>query len=144
MKLIMKTVLWIVVGLIVIALIVLLVPNGNKDDQGAVDTPTEMETTVDRASVRANAAADLAVLEARANAGETYAELADEYAMIRARVAAAYEDAEGEAAQEWEKIEAAFDSFEASAQAGTSAFLAGFADLMARLSADVRADTETE
>ena len=99
---------------------------------------------MDTAAARTEAAADLTALRVRVEAGETYAELEDEFAQVRARLTAAYENAEGAAAEEWQDIRVGFDEFEASARAGTSNFLDSVNALIARFSADVRTETEAE
>ena len=144
----MKTALWIIIGIIVVALIATLAFGlGNGVDQEndlAPETVETATTTADLAQVRADAAADLAALRVRAEAGETYEELAGDYAAVRARVAAAYQNAGAEAAEEWQEVEAGFDEFEAAARAGTSSLLDDFATLIARFSADVGTDSEGE
>jgi hypothetical protein len=144
----MKTALWIVIGLIVIALVASLAfgMDGNEaaQENEAPQTVATSTTDTDLAQVRADAAADLTTLRARAEAGEAYETIAGEYAAIRARVAAAYQNAGAEAAGEWQGIEAGFNEFEASARAGGSGVLDSFASLIARFSADVRTETPTE
>ena len=138
-------VIWIVLGLVVIAILVALAMNRPEDVGDAVeDTATTTGQMIDRSAVRATAAADLAALEARIEAGETYEELEDEFAEVRADLAAAYENAEGRAAEEWEEVSAEFDAFEASARSGTSNVLDALARLIASFSADVRVETEAE
>lgn len=140
-------VIGIVIVLALLALIIyfLLGRNPVEDVQeGAQQVATTTEQVADRAAVRADAAADLTALRARQEAGETYESLQDEYAEVRASLAAAYENAEGEAQQEWNEIRDDFDDFEASARAGTSNFLDALTNLIARISADVRVETSNE
>lgn len=135
--------IWIVLGLIVLAVLVVFAMNRPEDAENALDeTATTTGQMVDRSAVRATAAADLTALEARIEAGETYEELEDEFAEVRADLAAAYENAEGRAAEEWDEISAEFDAFEASARSGTSNVLDALVRLIASFSADVRTDTE--
>ena len=138
-------VIWIVLGLVVIAILVALAMNRPEDADSAIqETATTTEQMVDRNAVRATAAADLTALQARIEAGETYETLEDEFAEVRADLAAAYRNAEGRTAEEWDEISAEFDAFEASARSGTSNVLDALAQLIASFSADVRVETETE
>lgn len=145
----MKTALWIVIGLIVIALVAVLAfdMDGTETPQEPEPAPGTVATSTSAAEltqVRADAAADLTALQARAEAGEAYEDLADEYVAIRTRVATSYQNAGAEAADEWQDIEEGFDDFEASVRAGTSSVLNSFATLIARFSADVRTETPAE
>lgn len=108
------------------------------------DVATTTSSAMNQTATRAEAAAKLTALRARVEAGETYADLQEDFTQVRARVAASYEDAEGAAAAEWAEVQADFDDLEASARAGTSSFLDSLASLIARLSADVRVESETE
>lgn len=108
------------------------------------DVATTTASAMNQTATRAEAAAELTALRARVEAGETYADLQEDFAEVRARVAASYENAEGAAATEWAEVQADFDNLEASARAGTSSFLDSLASLIARLSADVRVESETE
>lgn len=138
-------IIWIVLGLVVIAILVALAMNRPGDMDAAMDeTATTTEQMVDRGAAQATAAAELTALEARIEAGETYESLEGEFAEVRADLAAAYQNAEGRAAEEWDEIRAAFDTFEASARSGTSNVLDALAQLIASFSADVRVETETE
>ncbi|MDP3402877.1 MAG: hypothetical protein Q8S35_02900, partial [bacterium] len=87
---------------------------------------------------------ELTALQARVVAGETYDSLKDDFAKVRTNLAAAYENVEGEAAQEWAEISSDFDEFEASAREGTSNFLDVLARLIARFSADIRVESAGE
>ncbi|HYE23509.1 MAG TPA: hypothetical protein VEA92_03675 [Candidatus Paceibacterota bacterium] len=137
--------IWVVIGIVVIALLAFFALQRPATTENMVENAeTSTEETADAAAVRTEAAADLNALRVRAEAGETYEELQDEFAQVRARLAAAYENAEGATADEWQELEAGFDEFEASARAGTSNFLDSISSLMARFSADVRTDTEVE
>jgi len=139
------TVIWALIGIIVIAVLAYFAFAGTDRTENMIENgATTTEQAIDRASVRTEAAADLAALRVRAEAGETYADLEDEFAQVRANVAAAYENAEGEAAEEWQDLQAGFDEFEASARAGTSSFLDTISSLISRFSADVRTETEAE
>lgn len=135
--------IWILLALVVLGLLAFFAFGGARID--TADTPAE-ETAqaVDRSGARAAAEAELVTLRARAEAGETYADLEEDFAQVRARTAAAYENAEGAAAEEWADLSAGFDAFEASARAGTSDFLDSISDLISRFSADVRVETEAE
>jgi hypothetical protein len=147
----MKTLLWIIIGIIVIALLASLAFGlGDEEEmQMATTTPTAQVATStmtveDLARVRAEAVTELASLRARVAAGESYEALADDYAAVRARVTAAYASAGVAASDEWQDIQAGFNSFEASARAGGSAALDSFASLIASLSADVGTETPAE
>lgn len=139
--------IWIVLGVVVVALVLFLLLGRNPGDD-MVRTTNQMATTteqaIDRASVRAEAAADLTALRARQEAGETYESLRNEYAEVRTRLAAAYENAEGEAREEWTELSADFDQFEADARAGTGNVLDALARIISNLSADVRVETSAE
>lgn len=140
--------IWVLLGLIAVALIAYFAFNRpeaveNAED-AAIETATSTGQVIDRGMARTQAAMELTALEARVEAGETYASLEGEFTGVRANLARAYENAEGEAAQEWNEISADFDSFEASARAGTSNFLDLLAGLIGRFSADVRVETPTE
>ena len=139
--------IWVIIGLVIL-LVLAYFAFGNKDAELMENTAEQTATTtveaMDNAALRTQAEADLAALRVRAEAGETYAELEDDFAQVRTRLAAAYANTEGEAAEEWADISAGFDSFEASARAGTSNFLDSISTLIARFSADVRVETETE
>lgn len=138
-------IIWIVLGLVVVAILIALTMNRPEDVDNAInETATTTEQMVDRGAARATAAAELTALEARIEAGETYAELEDEFAEVRADLAAAYQNAEGRAVEEWGEISAEFDAFEASARAGTSNVLDALAQLIASFSADVRVESTTE
>ncbi len=139
------TVIWAVIGIVVIAALAYFAFTGTDRTENAIEnTATTTAEAIDTAAVRAEAAADLTALRVRAEAGETYAELEDEFANVRADLARGYENAEGQAAEEWRELQADFDEFEASARAGTSNFLDAISNLIARFSADVRVETETE
>ncbi|HEY0948301.1 MAG TPA: hypothetical protein VGE53_02350 [Candidatus Paceibacterota bacterium] len=140
-------------GLIVliIAIIGLLVlffafnrPAMDEARENTEDMATTTASAMNQTATRAEAAAELTALRARVEAGETYADLQEDFARVRARVATSYENAEGAAADEWAEVQADFDNLEASARAGTSSFLDSLASLIARLSADVRVESETE
>lgn len=138
-------VIWIVLGLIVIAVLLAFALNRPEAVENAMqETATTTEQMVDQSAVRATAAADLTVLQARIEAGETYESLEGEFAEVRADLASAYQNAEGRAAEEWDDISAAFDTFEASARAGTGNVLDALTRLIASFSADVRVESETE
>lgn len=137
--------IWVVLGLLVLGiLLVLAFKSPAEVDESMDQTATSTAQAVDRTVVRAEAAADLTALQARVAAGETYDSLKDDFADVRTRLAASYENAEGAAAEEWAEISADFDSFEASARTGTSNFLDVLARLIGRFSADVRVETEGE
>ncbi len=137
--------IWIALGLIVIAVLATFAFNGPKTaEQEMSETATTTSQAIDRGVARTQAAAELTALQARIVAGETYASLEDEFVAVRTNLAAAYENAEGEAAEEWAEINADFDSFEAGARAGTSNFLDALTRLIGRFSADVRVETEAE
>ncbi len=139
--------IWVIIG-VVILLVLAYFAFGNKDaevmENNAAQTATTTGQAMDNAALRTQAQADLAALRVRAEAGETYADLEDDFAQVRTRLASAYANAEGETAEEWADISAGFDSFEASARAGTSNFLDSITTLISRFSADVRVETENE
>ncbi len=139
--------IWVIIGLVIL-LVLAYFAFGNKDaemvENNAAQTATTTAQAMDNAALRTQAQADLAALRVRAEAGETYADLEEDFTQVRARLAAAYANAEGEAAEEWADIDAGFDSFEASARAGTSNFLDSITTLISRFSADVRVETENE
>lgn len=138
-------VIWVLIAIVIVGLIAFFAFGGARTTEDAVDqTADTAGENVDRAAARTQAATELTMLRARAEAGETYDDLAEDFAQVRARVAAAYQNAEGEAAEEWSEISADFDSFEASARAGTSNFLDSLSSLISRFSADVRVETENE
>lgn len=137
--------IWIILGLVVLGILLFLAfrnPAAVDDTMNATATTTAQ--AVDRTAVRADAAADLTALRARIEAGETYDSLKDDFADVRARLAASYDNAEGAARDEWQDISADFDSFEASAREGSSDFLDALSRLISRFSADVRVETEGE
>lgn len=137
--------IWVVVGIVVIALLAFFALQRPEATENAIEnTATTTVNAVDTAAVRTEAAADLAALRVRAEAGETYADLEDEFAQVRAKLAAGYENAEGAAKEEWQDLQVGFDEFEASARAGTANFLDTVNALIARFSADVRTETEAE
>jgi len=137
--------IWIVLGLLVIGiLLVLAFKSPAEVDESMDQTATSTAQAMDRTAARTEAAAELTALQARIVAGETYDSLKDDFAEVRANLAAAYQNAEGEAAQEWTEINADFDSFEASARTGTSNFLDVLARLIGRFSADVRVESAGE
>ena len=119
-------------------------PAVDETRENAEAVATSTDASFDRASAQAEAGISLAALRARAEAGATYEDLSEDFAQVRARLATAYEGAEGAAAEEWADIEAGFDGLEASARAGSSSFLDSIASLIARLSADVRVESGTE
>lgn len=147
--------IWIAIGLLVL-LVLAVLAFGNTDaeraaEEAATSTAVALDASADaaaaetaRAAARAEASTEIAALQARAEAGETYEALSADFAQIRARLATAYEGAEGAAAEEYADLTAGLDEFEASARAGTSGFLDAFANLIARFSADVRVETEAE
>ncbi len=139
--------LWIVLGLIAAALVLFFLfgrdpveETGEAMNQAATST----SQAVDRTALRADAAADLTALRVRQEAGESYESLQDNYAEVRARLAASYQNVEGEAKEEWDQTLTAFDEFEANARAGTSNSLDLLTRLIASLSADVRTETAAE
>jgi hypothetical protein len=140
-------VILIVVGLIVLAFLIFFLLGRNPGEDvrsGAEQVATTTQQFADRSAVRAEAMADLTALRARQEAGETYESLQDEYAAVRAELATAYQNVEGEAQEEWAEISAQFDEFEVSARAGTSNFLDILSSLITRLSADVRVEASNE
>lgn len=135
--------IWVVLGIVAI-LILIFALNRPVTEEAMENTATTTAAVVDREAARAEAATDLAALRVRAEAGESYDDLSTEYAEVRADLAAAYDNAEGAAAEEWAEIRADFDAFEASAREGTGNLLEVFANLISRLSADVRVETSAE
>lgn len=141
---------WVIIGLVILALLFYFAlnrPSGPDEadqpmpvNEAQVGTSGAMEQTAARAEARA----ELAALQARAEAGETYEELAADFTRVRANLALAYRNAEGEAAQEWQRLSAGFEEFETSVRSGTSDLLDSFADLIDRFSANVDAEAETE
>lgn len=137
--------IWVVIGIVVIALLAFFALSRPATTENALQNgAATSEEAVDRAAIRTEAAADLTALRVRAEAGETYEDLRDDFAQVRARVAAAYENAEGATAEEWNEIRAEFDELETSARAGTSNFLDSLSHLIAHFSADVRTETAGE
>lgn len=142
--------LWVLLGIVVLAIFAFMAFGANRtavedmDNMPPGTMPQTGDTSMERDAVRAQAAIELSALEARAEAGETYDALAEDFADIRARLAASYENAEGAAAQEWEELARDFDALEADARAGTSTFLDSLSNLIARFSADVRVETTNE
>ncbi len=109
-----------------------------------VDEETnELADAASRLAARTEARTRLVALETRLEAKENYAEVADELAEIRANLAAAYENATGEAREEYERdIEPAFENFEKSLRDGAADVSGFFARLLLELEADVRTDEE--
>ena len=139
--------IWIVVGLAVLALLAYLAFGNRPVEEAAEATQQEATTTARSAeivSARTEAAAELTALRARQEAGETYADLQDDYAAVRTRLAAAYANAEGETKQEWAELQADFDQFEAGARANTGGFLERLSTLIGRLAADARVESAGE
>ena len=132
-----------IVGILVL-MFALNRPAVDETRENAEAVATSTGASLDRASAQAEAGISLAALRARAEAGATYEDLSEDFAQVRARLATAYEGAEGAAAEEWADIEAGFDELEASARAGSSSFLDSIASLIARVSADVRVESGTE
>lgn len=145
----MKIFLWIALGLAVVALLATIAFNTQDTaDNGMAPPPeaanTDLAPTINLAQVRADAAADLAALRARAEAGEAYDALAGDFATIRAHVTAAYQAAGTSTSAEWHDVQTDLDTFEASIRTGSSNVLDSFASLIARFSTDVRTETGTE
>ncbi len=142
------TLIWVVLAVVAVLIIAMFALNRPEAAENIEDAANGFATTTsltaDRAAARAEAETELAALRARAEAGETYDQLAGGFAEVRANLASAYQNAEGEAAQEWAELSADFDTFEASARAGTSDFLDSITSLIGRISADVRVETEAE
>lgn len=140
--------IWTVLGIIVLVLIAFALVNRPDTAENVNEAANTVATSTENAgaqlSARTEAAVSLTALQARIAAGETYESLADEFAEVRTNLASAYENAEGETQEEWQDLERDFDSFEASARAGTSGFLDLLSNLIARLSADVRVETADE
>lgn len=140
--------IWTVVAVVVLIIIALLLvnrPDTVENAGNAVEnTATTTATGAAELAARTEAAISLTALRARIEAGETYDSLQDEFAEVRADLATAYKNAEGEAAEEWQELQRDFDSFEVSARAGTSGFLDMLSTLIARLSADVRVESANE
>lgn len=140
-------IIWIVLALVAVTLVAYFAFGRERSEDLMNDTRETADMSaeeIDRGAARAEAQAELTVLQARAEAGETYENLEDEFAEVRADLARAYENAEGAAAEEWAQLNAGFDEFEASARAGTSNFLDAITNLLSRFSADVRVETESE
>lgn len=139
------TTIWVVLAIIAVAIAAFyFLREPAAVDTAMQQTATTTVQTMDRAGARAEAVADLTALKVRAEAGETYESLQSDFSRVRANLALAYEDASGEAAEEWTQLQAGFDEFETSARAGTSSFLDSISNLIARFSADVRTETTTE
>ncbi len=137
--------IWIVLGLVVLGILLILAFRSPADvDESMDQAATSTAQVIDRAAARTEASAELTALQARIVAGETYDSLKDDFAKVRTNLAAAYENVEGEAAQEWAEISSDFDEFEASAREGTSNFLDVLARLIARFSADIRVESAGE
>lgn len=138
---------WIVLGIIVVGLLLFFLFGRSpvRDTAEVVSkTATSTAQATDRAAVRAEAATELIALRARQQAGESYDSLKDNYAQVRTRLAASYENAEGETREQWSEVNGMFDEFEASARAGTGNTLDLLARLISSLSADVRTEKPTE
>ncbi len=144
------TTLWVLLGIVVLAILALMAFGANRTAVEDMDNnpPGTMTATdnsaMERGAVRTQAAIELSALKARAQAGETYDALAADFADIRARLAASYENTESAAAEEWARLAADFDALEADARAGTSTFLDSLSSLLSRFSADVRVETTNE
>ncbi|GEM_PF-1196152 len=142
-----KTIIWVVLIVIAVAVILFFLIR-REPVQETTDTANQIATTTvqtaDRAAARAEAAADLTALRVRQEAGESYESLRNDYAEVRSRLAASYEDAEGAAQQEWAELSEEFDEFEASVRVGASNSLDLLTRLIASLSADIRTETTTE
>ncbi|MEK7511245.1 MAG: hypothetical protein AAB582_03345 [Patescibacteria group bacterium] len=139
--------IWIIGGVIVLILLAFFLFGNRPVEEAATATQEAASVTVqsaDIAAARVEAAADLTALRARQEAGETYAELQDDYAAVRTRLGAAYANAEGEAQQEWAELQTDFDQFEASARANTGGFLERLSILIGRLAADARVESAGE
>ncbi len=140
--------IWTVLGVVVLIIIAFMLANRPEAVENAGEAAgTAATSTVEastQAAARTEAAVKLTALQARIAAGETYDSLATEFAEVRTDLAAAYENTEDAAQEEWQDIEREFDSFETSARAGTSGFLDMLANLIARLSADVRVESASE
>lgn len=137
--------IWIVLGLLILGILLVLAFKSPADvDESMDQTATTTAQAMDRAAARTEAAAELTALQARVEAGETYDSLKDDFAEVRTNLAVAYENVEGEAAEEWAEISADFDAFEASAREGTSNFLDVLTRLIGRFSADVRVESAGE
>lgn len=139
---------FIVLAVAVVGILILLFafnrPSMDEARENTEDLATTTVSAMDQTATRVQAAAELTSLRARVEAGETYTDLSEDFAQIRTRLATSYENAEGAAADEWAEVQADFDNLEASARAGTSSFLDSLASLIARLSADVRIESEGE
>ena len=137
--------IWIVLGLLIVGILLVLAFKSPADvDESMDQTATTTAQATDRSTARAEAATELTALQARIEAGETYDSLQSDFAEVRANLAAAYQNVEGEAAEEWTQIAADFDAFETSAREGTSNFLDVLARLIGRFSADVRVESAGE
>lgn len=137
--------MWIVLGLLVLGILLVLVfKSPAQVDESMDQTATTTAQSMDRTAARAEAATELAALQARVEAGETYDSLKADFTEVRTNLATAYENVEGEAAQEWAEIAADFDAFEVSAREGTSNFLNVLTRLIGRFSADVRVESPGE
>ncbi|MDB5265029.1 MAG: hypothetical protein JWN64_600 [Parcubacteria group bacterium] len=138
---------WIVVGVVILLLLAFLAFGRGAADKAVNNTQQAATTTaqaMDRTAVRAQAVADLTALRAREQAGETYDSLKDQYAAVRARLAASYENADEAGKQEWAAISANFDEFEAQARAGTGNFLDTLSNLIKKLSVNVQAGASAQ
>jgi len=135
--------IWVIVGIVVIALLAFFALQRPEATESTLENAgNEAADGMERAAIRTETAADLMALRVRAEAGESYADLESEFALVRAKIAAAYDNAEGEAKEEWRDLQVGFDEFEASARTGTSNFLDDLNGLIARFSADVRTESE--
>ena len=142
--------IWIIIAVIVVLVLAVFAFTRSADTElnematTTAETMDGMSADARQTAARAQAETELAALRVRAEAGETYDELADDFAAVRARVAAGYADAEGAAADEWSELSADFDRFEAAARENSASFLDSLAALIDRFSADVRVETEAE
>jgi hypothetical protein len=140
--------LWVLLGIVVLGILAFMAFGANRAEVQEMENtppgtmPLTGDTLMERDTARAQAAIELSALETRAKAGETYDTLAEDFADVRARLAASYENTEGAAADEWTELSADFDALEADARAGTSTFLDSLSNLIARFSADVRVESE--
>lgn len=147
---------WVIAAVAVVALIIGWMAFNRTDDASQMmdDQNNEMQqedtqqmSDEDRAeaaqgAARAEAATKLATLRAQAEAGELSADAAAQVEDIKANLAVAYENAQGQAAQSWTEISAGFDSLADDIRNGTGDVLQGFANLSLLLEADVRSDQQ--
>jgi hypothetical protein len=111
--------------------------------QAAAEEGEEAAAETRLAAARLEAKTELAIIQARVEAGEAYDAVEDDINVVEADLETAYANASADAQQAWTATKQAFTNLEEGLRDGTGDVLEFFAGVALLLEADVRVDDDT-